>query len=376
MQPSVPEISVSDTAELRGRLVRAAERAADAGIDALLISPGPDLRYLTGYHAHALERLTCLIVPADGPVRIVVPRLEAAAALATPIAQLDIEVIGWGETEDPFGLVARLVPSASRVAVDDRMWAVKALALRDAMPEAQQVAAGVILQELRMRKTPAEVAALQRAGAAIDAVHAMVPQFLRAGRTEAEVGRDLAAAISLEHETVDFIIVGSGPNGASPHHTCSERVIRPGDVVVVDIGGTTPEGYCSDSTRTYAVGEPAAAFVAEYQILKQAQRVACESVRPSVSCESIDAAARDILAAAGLGELFIHRTGHGIGIETHEEPYIVQGNARPIEPGMAFSVEPGFYREGTWGSRIEDILVCTEDGFLSCNNQTHELVVV
>jgi Xaa-Pro aminopeptidase len=229
-----------------------------------------------------------------------------------------------------------------------------------------------------MRKDAAEFAALRVAGAAIDRVHARVGEWLRAGRTETEVGADIAVAIVEEgHTRADFVIVGSGPNGASPHHDVSDRVVEHGDVVVVDIGGPIGEGYNSDSTRTYAIGEPRDADVAAtYAILQEAQRAAVAAVRPGVTAEQVDAVARDIIAGAGFGEYFIHRTGHGIGLDVHEEPYIISGNDLPLEPGMAFSIEPGIYQAGRWGARIEDIVVVTDDGAEALNNRPHGLVVL
>lgn len=191
------------------------------------------------------------------------------------------------------------------------------------------------------------------------------------------MARDIAEAIlAAGHATVDFVIVASGPNGASPHHDVSDRVIQKGEPVVVDIGGQLHSGYCSDSTRTYSVGEPPAEFSAYYEVLRRAQDAACAAVRPGVSCESVDAAAREVIAEAGYGDYFIHRTGHGIGIETHEEPYIVAGNGEPLEPGFAFSVEPGIYLPGRHGARIEDIVVCTDSGGERLNNTPRELVIV
>jgi Xaa-Pro aminopeptidase len=359
------------------RLERARQAVADSGLGAVFLTPGPDLRYVTGYDAIQLERLTCLVLPATGEPFLVVPRLELAAAQASPAGALGVEMVPWGETDDPFALVAgRLPADLTRVGVADRMWAVMALRFRAALPRAEQIAAGTVLRELRMRKSQAEVAALREAGAAIDRVHRLVPSLLKAGRTEREVGRDIAEAIVAEgHAVVDFVIVGSGPNGASPHHELSDRVIRPGDPVVVDIGGTMPSGYCSDETRTYAVGEAPADFRAYYSVLQEAQAAARAAVRPGVTPEAVDAAARDIIAAAGYGEQFIHRTGHGIGLETHEDPYIVAGNTEPLEAGMAFSIEPGIY-PGAHGARIEDIVVCTADGHESVNNVTRDLIVV
>ncbi|MFI7442601.1 M24 family metallopeptidase [Nonomuraea indica] len=359
------------------RLAAVQEATAKAGIDALLLTPGPDLRYVSGYDAKPLERLTCLVVPASGEPYMMVPRLELPAAQASPASRLGLEFVAWDETDDPYRIAADRLGRPATVGLADRMWAMASLRFREVLPDAEQVLAGRVLRELRMRKSPAEVAALRQAGEAIDAVHRQVPGFLRAGRTEREVGRDIAEAIlAAGHATVDFVIVASGPNGASPHHEVSDRVIQAGEPVVVDIGGQLHNGYCSDSTRTYCVGEPPADFTAPYEALRRAQEAACAAVRPGVTCESIDAAARDVLTEAGYGEYFIHRTGHGIGVETHEEPYIVAGNTELMEPGFAFSVEPGFYLPGRHGARIEDIVVCGDDGPIRLNDTPRTLVIV
>ena len=362
--------------DFAARLDRARTATAAAGLDALLVTPGPDLRWLTGYEAIPLERLTCLVVPATGDPVLVVPKLERPAALASPVGRTDLEVLDWAETDDPFGLVVKqLSTTAGRVGVDDHMHAAKVLAFRAALPDAEQVLAGLVLGPLRVRKAPDEVAALRAAGAAIDRVHARMAEWLRPGRTEREVGADIARAILAEgHRGEEWVVVGSGPNGASPHHELSDRVIEAGDPVVVDIGGTTAAGYCSDSTRTYVVGgEPPADFAAYFAVLLAAQEAAVAAVRPGVPAGSVDAAARDVIAAAGYGELFVHRTGHGIGVETHEEPYVVAGNDQVLEPGMAFSIEPGIYRPGRHGARIEDIVVVTEDGVERLNLRPRDL---
>jgi Xaa-Pro aminopeptidase len=358
--------------------ISSAQSAAEAvGADALLITPGPDLRYLTGYDALALERLTCLVVPAAGPPCLVAPKLEVAAAEASPLGDLDVRISGWAETDDPYALVASLLPDVSKVALSNSMPALAVLKLRDAMPAARQVLAGDILGRLRMIKSDSEIDELRRAGRAIDRVHERVPDLLRPGRTEREVAEDIAESIlEAGHHTVDFVIVGSGPNGASPHHEVSDRRLVGGDVVVVDIGGSMPSGYCSDSTRTYAIGHAPPDFVAYYDVLQRAQANAVAAVRPGVAAESIDAVARDLITDAGFGENFIHRTGHGIGLETHEEPYIVSGNDDQLRAGMAFSVEPGIYVTGRHGARIEDIVIVTDTGVESLNLTTHDLVVV
>jgi Xaa-Pro aminopeptidase len=360
----------------QGRLSQVRAATAAAGLDALLLTPGPDLRYVTGYNAHQLERLTCLVVPADGDPLLVVPRLELPAAQASPAGVLDLELAGWDETDDPYALVAGRLGRPARVGLSDRMWALMVLRLRAAMPGTEQVLASTALRELRVRKSPAEVAALLAAGEAIDRVHEQVPGWLRPGRTEEQVAADIADAIlAAGHARADFTIVASGPNGASPHHTAADRVLRAGDTVVVDIGGTMPSGYCSDCTRMYAIGEPPADFAAYYQVLQAAQDAACAAVRPGVPAQDIDAAAREPITQAGYGEYFVHRTGHGIGLESHEDPYIVAGNTEQLRSGNAFSIEPGIYA-GPHGARIEDIVVCTEQGCQRLNNVTRELTIV
>jgi Xaa-Pro aminopeptidase len=363
------------------RVHAAREIADDAGIDLLVLTPGSDLRYLSGYHAHAMERLTALAVPRRGEPFLVVPRLEAPMVDAGPAGGLGLELLAWDETDDPFALLARtatarLGTAPSRVAVGARSWAEHALGVQRALPGSSLEIASPVVDRLRRVKSAAEIEELALAGAAIDRVHARMADWLRVGRTEAEVGADIAAAILEEgHSGVDFTIVGSGPNGASPHHELSGRTVEAGDVVVVDIGGETATGYRSDCTRTYVVGGSPSADVAEwYAVLQAAQEASVQSVRPGVTAEDVDAAARRVIDDAGWGEHFIHRTGHGIGLDTHEAPYIVAGNTLPLEPGMAFSVEPGIYLAGRCGARIEDIVVCTDDGVRNLNGGPRELV--
>jgi Xaa-Pro aminopeptidase len=364
------------------RLRRAAESARQSEIDVLLLTPGADLRYLIGYDALPLERLTCLAVPARGEPVLVVPLLERLAAEASGAGDV-VKIVTHGESDNAFAMMTGLVADAlngapSRVGVADRMWAEQVLRFRALMPGAEQVTAGEVLRDLRVRKTPDEVDGLRRAGAAIDAVHSRMGEWLRPGRTEAEVGRDIAQAITdAGHVRVNFVIVASGPNCASPHHHTSDRVIEAGDPVVVDIGGTMPDGYCSDCTRTYvAGGAPDDEFARYYAVLLDAQKQSCESVRPGVTAQSVDAAARDVIAAGGYGEYFVHRTGHGIGLEEHEDPYIVTGNDTLLEPGMCFSIEPGIYLPGRHGARIEDIVVVTDDGVERLDTIDRDLVVL
>jgi Xaa-Pro aminopeptidase len=374
--PTAPLVTVE-------RVHAARATAEELGVDLVVVTPGSDLRYLCGYDAHAMERLTALVVPRRGEPLLVVPRLEAPMVEASPAGALGLDVLAWDETDDPFARLAaeataRLGGAPARVAVGNRTWAEHALGVQRALPGAVLELASPVLDRLRMVKSPAEVEELALAGAAIDRVHARMAEWLRVGRTEAEVGADIAAAILAEgHVGVDFTIVGSGPNGASPHHELSARRIEDGDVVVVDIGGQTATGYRSDSTRTYAVGRAPGSDVAEwYAVLQAAQEAATAAVRPGVPCEAIDAVARDLITEAGWGEHFIHRTGHGIGLDSHEAPYLVAGNDLPLAPGMAFSIEPGIYLSGRCGARIEDIVVCTDDGVRPLNERPRDLAVL
>ncbi|HEX6401744.1 MAG TPA: Xaa-Pro peptidase family protein [Pseudonocardiaceae bacterium] len=367
---------------LAARLTRARGATQAAGLDALLLTPGPDLRYLLGIGGESHERLTCLVVPAGGDPALVVPALERPGLDGTPVLDLGLEVAEWADGEDPYGLVAALLPrsglASARMAVGDAMPATHVLGLRAALPGCGQELASTVLAPLRMRKDGAEIAALAAAARAIDRVHARMGEWLRVGRTEAQVGADVAAAIVAEgHTAAAFVIVGSGPHGASPHHDVSDRVVQPGDLVVVDIGGPTPEGYFSDCTRTYTMGEPAHPDVAAcYAVLQAAQDAAVAAVAPGTTAQAVDAAARIPISDAGFGDRFIHRTGHGIGLEVHEQPYIVAGNDLVLDEGMAFSIEPGIYLPGRWGARIEDIVVVEANGARRLNHRPRELAVL
>lgn len=360
-------------------LDRATSEMESAGVAALLVGPGADLRYLTGYHALPLTRLTLLVARADGRHTLVVPTLERPRAELAPLPD-GVDLVDVGETGDPYTAVAEaldgLGPEDLRLGVGDRLWSMFLLGLQEALPAAEWTRASAVLRALRMRKSPAEVDALRRAGQAIDRVHVRVPGLLAPGRSEAEVGRDIAAAIVEEgHQEVNFVIVASGANGASPHHETGDRVLADGDVVVVDIGGTL-DGYCSDCTRNYVLGSGPDGFAEAHAALEEAQAAACAAAKPGTTAEAVDAAARDVLTGAGYGDAFVHRTGHGIGLEEHEEPYIVAGNDLELAPGMAFSIEPGVYLPGRFGLRIEDIVVLTEDGGERLNTIDRAAVVV
>jgi len=356
-----------------GRMQRARGLMAAAGVDVLLLSVGADLPYFTGYRAMPLERLTMLVLPAEGPATLVVPGFEAARVSLHPGV---FTVRPWAETDDPVALVAGLCGSPRRVAVGDPTWSVFLLDLQDRLPRAAFGPASPLTGELRMRKGPEEVALLRRAGAAVDRVVERLGEHRFAGKSERRLSAEVAALTVEEgHEAAVFSIVASGPNGASPHHEAGDRVVGDGDAVVVDFGGRL-EGYCSDITRTFFVGEPEPGFLEVFSVVRAAQQAGVEAAAPGVPAQEVDRAARRVIAEAGYGPFFVHRTGHGIGLEEHEPPYIVEGNSLPLEAGMAFSVEPGVYLPGRFGVRLEDVVVVTASGAERLNHSSRELHIV
>ncbi len=350
-----------------GRIVAVQTTLRERGVDALLVSVGSDLPYLTGYRAMPLERITALVVPASGEPALFVPALEA------PRVDTSVAVRPWGETDDPFDRIAAALPNGGTIAVGDQMWASFLIAFQQRLPGARFVDAEPLMAPLRMIKDEAEISALRDAGHAVDGVADHLTTVRFSGRTEREISRIVSdLVLASGHELVSFAIVAAGKNGASPHHEASDQIIERGDAVVVDFGGRV-RGYGSDTTRMYCVGEAPDGFEEAYAVLERAQGTAVESVRPGTTAEAIDAAARSIISDGGYGEFFIHRTGHGIGLDAHEQPYIVQGNSEPIRAGMAFSIEPGIYIPGRWGMRIEDIVVATDDGVERLNRSSRDL---
>jgi Xaa-Pro aminopeptidase len=360
------------------RLARVRAAMSEQGVDALLLSVGHDLPYLVGYHAMPLERLTMLVVPRDGMATLVIPQLEAPRVTELPGV---FELQPWGETDDPTALVATLAKGARTVAVGDQMWARFLVELLPQLPGAEYRRAVDVVGPLRMVKDAAEVDALAAAGEAVDRIAAELHagRIPLVGRTEAEVSADLSARILAEgHQKVNFAIVAAGENAASPHHHPGPRVIRENEIVLCDFGGTM-DGYCSDITRCVFTGDvdSHAPDVADaYEVLHAAQQAAVAAALTGVACQDVDRAAREVIADAGFGQYFVHRTGHGIGMEEHEDPYIVEGNERPLEPGHAFSIEPGIYVPGRWGMRLEDIVVATVDGPRPLNSVDHRLIGV
>jgi Xaa-Pro aminopeptidase len=344
----------------------------ELGVDVLLLSVGPDLPYLTGYEAMPLERLTMLVVRRDDAT-LVVPQLEAPRVTERPDL---FEVESWDETADPVALVAKHAGGALSVAIGDHTWARFVLALQSALPDAVFSPAGRVTGPLRAVKDAAEIDALHAAARAVDAIADTMRARPFGGRTEHDVHRELVERmLDAGHERANFAIVATGPNAASPHHDPGERVIADGDVVLCDFGGTM-RGYCSDITRMYAVGEPSTEISDAYAALVEAQEAGVRAAEVGVSCEDVDAAPRRVLTDAGYGKYFVHRTGHGIGMDAHEDPYVVVGNSTPLVPGHAFSIEPGVYVPGRFGLRLEDIVVATHDGPLRLNVAPRDLATV
>jgi Xaa-Pro aminopeptidase len=343
-------------------------------VDVLLLSAGSDLPYLTGYEAMPLERLTMFVLPQRGDAQLVVPRLEAPRV--TPEPQV-FEVVTWDETDDPVALVARLAAEPKRAAVGDQTWARFLLALQAELATTEFVPASTVTTALRTVKEAAEIEALQRAARAVDVVAADMRLRPFAGRTELDVHRELVDRMLAEgHERANFAIVAAGAHAASPHHEPSpSRIIGDRDLVLCDFGGTMRR-YCSDITRMFHVGEPPTEVTEVYAVLAAAQEAGVRAATIGTPCEEVDTAARRVIAEAGYGDYFVHRVGHGIGCDAHEDPYMVAGNKQPIEAGNAFSVEPGIYLPGRFGMRLEDIVVATEDGPRRLNDAARDLALV
>jgi Xaa-Pro aminopeptidase len=367
--------AVADLQLHADRVDRARSALAQHGADVLLVSVGSDLPYLVGYEAMPLERLTMLVVPRDGEATLVIPRLEAPRVTELPGV---FSLRPWDETDDPVAIVAGLVGRPATAAVGDTMWARFLVELLGHLPSTRWTRSNVVMNELRMCKDAAEIAALAAAGAAADRVAAQLHagEIPLVGRTEAAVSADISARLIAEgHDKVNFAIVAAGENAASPHHHPGDRVIREGELVLTDFGGTMA-GYCSDITRCVHLGPPPAEVAEAYEVLHRAQAAGVAAGVVGVACQEVDRASRRIIADAGFGEFFVHRTGHGIGMEAHEDPYMVEGNDLPLAVGHAFSVEPGIYVAGRWGMRLEDIVVAADAGPRALNAADHSLVVL
>jgi Xaa-Pro aminopeptidase len=352
------------------------ERMASAGVDLVAVAPTDNLRYLLGFSPLPDERACMLLISAAGSA-MVMPSLNAEQ---TASEAPEVELVRWSDHEGADGAIAAALDrigagAAATLAVDPEMRADHLLVLQRAVPGARTVNASGVISALRTVKDGSEIALLQRSADAADA--AMLAGFdaIRAGLTEMQV-YDVIAAMFAEHDSaVDFAIVGSGPNGAFPHHHTGTRVLEEGDAIVLDIGGIR-DGYVSDMTRMAHIGEPSEKYLEVHGIVERAVQAAMEAAQPGASCGDVDDAARGVITAAGYGEYFVHRTGHGLGISTHEEPWIMAGNDTVLEVGNVHSIEPGIYLPGEFGVRLEDIVHITEDGCERFSSLPRDLRVV
>ena len=364
------------TEDYAARMRRVVADATDAGLDGLLVTPGPDLVWLTGYRPTAItERLTVLVLAPDREPTLLVPTLERPDAEGA-VGAGGLSIVDWADGEDPFARAAAYLSPTATLGIADSAWALHLLGLQDAVPGSSYRSLTQCLPMLRAVKDADELARLDAAGAAADATYEQIVGVRFAGRKETDVAADLARLLrEFGHEQVDFTVVGSGPNGANPHHEAGDRTIEVGDAIVLDFGGLM-HGYGSDTSRTVCVGEPSALVREVHEVVRQAQQAGVDAVRPGVACQEVDRAARKVITDAGYGAQFIHRTGHGIGTTTHEPPYMIEGEEQPLVPGMCFSVEPGVYLAGEFGVRIEDIVTVTGAGGRRLNNTERDLRIV
>jgi Xaa-Pro aminopeptidase len=332
-------------------------------VDVLLLCPGADLLYFTGFeHGHAGERLLALALRRDGSAHWVVPAMNEPQLRAHVLPGQRVRA--WGDGEWYLPALREAVEGARSVAFDDEARAGFLLDVLAVAPAARVVRAGTVTRALRICKDRDEIAALRAAARTVDETIPEAVALCRAGRRESDVDKDLRAALLRRspESTVAFTIIASGPNSALPHHETSDRVLREGDVVVVDYG-TRWAGYLSDITVTCAVGRPPDPEVEKvYAVVREAQQRAIDSVRPGATCGDVDRAAREVIERAGYGPQFLHRTGHGLGVQGHEPPFIVPGSKEILEEGMVFSIEPGIYLADRFGVRLEIIVAVTRDG--------------
>ncbi|MFQ3630582.1 M24 family metallopeptidase [Roseiflexus sp.] len=360
------------------RLSRIQESLRRHGFDALVVVPGSNLRYLSGLTMHTGLRLTMALTPADGQPALVAPGLEYAR-----VAQVTGAVFRyypWSDDEGPGAALARAVHDTglrqgSVVGIEHTVMRVFELrALEQALPGAQFADATPLLSELRMVKERVELEAMRVAVQVIEETLRQTIMQVRAGMRERAIVDLWEHAIrSAGCHPAFETTVASGPNGANPHHTSGDREVQDGDMVVFD-GGAVYQGYVSDITRTFAIGRPSDEMRHVYDLVLAANAAGREAAaQPGATGESIDAAARQVIERNGYGSLFIHRTGHGIGLDVHEPPFIVAGNRTPLPVGATFTVEPGIYLRGVGGVRIEDDVVITADGAESLTTFPREL---
>ncbi len=364
---------------MTSRIERLAAALRQGGMDALAVVPGANLRYLAGLDMHMNERLTVAFFPAEGQPAMVLPALEQPRAQAQ--APFPIRFYPWTDSEGPQGALQRAVDD---LGLDGRRLGAEYTAMRlielrgieQAAPEVVVGDATDILGSLRMAKDADELAAMRKAVAIVEQALAAAIGQIRAGMTERELADIWEAGMRAAGSGPSFTtIIASGPNAANPHHSNTDRAFEPGDLIIMD-GGALHDGYASDITRTVALGQPSAEARRIYELVQAANAAGRAAARPGASGDAVDRAARAVIEAGGYGPQFVHRTGHGLGLEVHEPPYMVAGNTAPLAPGMTFTVEPGIYVSGLCGVRIEDNVVITADGAESLTSFERDLIVI
>jgi Xaa-Pro dipeptidase len=352
-----------------------------SGLDAVILNPGPTLTHLTGLRFHLMERPVVFLFAKDQDPAIVLPELELQKVASLPY---HLQVFSYPENPAEWDKAFRKAAQAlgldgKRIGVEPRQLRLLEFRhVKSGAPEADYPDASEVLSALRLRKDQAEVEAMRRAvKIAQDALEATIP-LIKIVMTEKELSSELVVQLlkqGSEPEMPFAPIVSAGPNAANPHASPTERKLQAGDLLVVDWGATY-DGYISDLTRTFAVGEVDDEYKKIHEIVQEANAAGRAAAKPGVPCSNVDKAARDVIEKAGYGMYFTHRTGHGIGMEGHEEPYMRGDNMQMLEPGMAFTVEPGIYLPHRNGVRIEDNVVITETGADVLSDMVREIRVV
>jgi len=358
------------------RIKKIQELMREQSTDYLVLAPSSNLFYLTGLKTTADERLQAFLVPAEGKPVMILP--EMYREVAENLGKNSFELLTWADGTDPVDLLLPLVNKHSAIAaIDEKMWAGHFLSVRKAFPGYEFIGASALIRQVRMIKDQNEMSLLEKAGRLTDKVMGEVLMVIQPGISEKELAFFVES--KLKEYGADELsfkpIIASGPNTSSPHHNTSERKLMLGDLVVLDFGGLF-QGYCSDMTRTFSLGKASEDVKKIYNAVREANEAGFHAVQDGVSCEKVDEAARNVISRAGYAEYFVHRTGHGIGLDIHEDPFIVFGNQETLKTGMTFSIEPGIYLPGQYGVRIEDIVGLTEKGPVRFNNFSRELIEV
>lgn len=350
---------------------------SEQGFDMMILFPSSHMYYLSGFRDEPGERMLFFLVPIEGDPLFIAPKLYENHIKRDSSFR---KVYTWEDSEKPIDILRRSlkdmgISQDAKIAVDDSTWAMFMLSLEDILPKAKFFRASQVISRLRIKKSEEEIRWMSEAGVVMDEVFAVIIRSKICGMTEVE----LAAFLEYEMkkrgcDKIAFeTLVASGPNGAIPHHRAGNRTINVGDVVILDYGCQI-HGYCADMSRTIVCGEPSKEVQAVYETVRRAQEEAMQVIKPGIAAQEVDRIARGVISKAGFGENFPHRTGHGIGLDVHEEPYIVEGNDLLLEKGMVFTVEPGIYLPESFGVRIEDTVVVMSSGVRRLTNCTRELL--